>query len=60
MEQLLFGVESWREWDGKGCDFFGYAWGTPPDFRPHPRYAADIQIVRQAFQTMNELERMQR
>jgi len=23
----------WREWYDKGCDFFGYAWGSPPDFR---------------------------
>ncbi len=53
-------VESWREWYDKGCDFFGYAWGAPPDFRPHPRYAADLRVVRQAFQTMNELERGQR
>lgn len=41
--------DSWREWYAKGCDFFGYAWGTPPDFRPHPRYTADLAIVRRAF-----------
>jgi hypothetical protein len=35
-----------------GCDFFGYAWGTPPDFRPHPAYAAAVDTVRQAFHQM--------
>lgn len=49
--------DSWREWYGKGCDFFGYAWGTPPDFRPHPRYAADLEIVRRAFQEIEASER---
>ena len=43
---------SWREWYDKGCDFFGYAWGTPPDFRPHPRYAEALDIVRRAFREM--------
>ncbi len=50
-------VESWREWYDKGCDFFGYAWGTPPDFRPHPRYAADLEVVRRAFREMEASER---
>jgi|LakMenEpi03Aug12_release.lakeMendotaPanAssembly.Ray.scaffolds.fasta_scaffold65417_3 hypothetical protein len=48
---------SWRQWYDKGCDFFGYAWGTPPDFRPHPRYAADLEVVRRAFWAMEEDER---
>ncbi len=43
---------SWREWYDKGCDFFGYAWGTPPDFRPHPRYNSELEIVRAAFKEM--------
>jgi len=46
---------SWREWYDKGCDFFGYAWGTPPDFRPHPRYAGQLNIVRRAFREMDAL-----
>lgn len=41
--------DSWRQWYAKGCDFFGYAWGTPPDFRPHPRYTEELAIVRAAF-----------
>lgn len=43
---------SWRQWRERGCDFMGYAWGTPPDFRPHPSYDADLAIVRSAFQEM--------
>jgi len=40
----------WQHWVYKGCDLFGYAWGTPPDFRPHPSYAEDLAITRAAFQ----------
>ncbi len=40
---------SWRKWVERGCDLFGYAWGTPPDFRPHPSYAEGLQIIRDAF-----------
>jgi len=43
---------SWRRWYDAGCDFFGYAWGTPPDFRPHADYEEGIRIVRQAFREM--------
>jgi hypothetical protein len=32
-----------------GCDLIGYAWGTPPDFRPHPSYEAGLRIIRAAF-----------
>lgn len=43
---------TWKKWFEAGCDFFGYAWGTPPDFRPHPDYAAAVEIVRQAYHQM--------
>ena len=43
---------TWRKWFDAGCDFFGYAWGTPPDFRPHPDYAASVSIVRKAYEEM--------
>ena len=43
---------SWRYWRDRGCDFMGYAWGTPPDFRPHPSYKPGLAIVRQAFQEL--------
>lgn len=32
-----------------GCDLTGYAWGTPPDFRPHRWYAKGLKVVREAF-----------
>ena len=41
---------TWRKWHERGCDLCGYAFGTPPDFRPHRRWAADVEIVRRAFQ----------
>ncbi|MDP6357267.1 MAG: hypothetical protein QF473_19280 [Planctomycetota bacterium] len=40
---------AWQHWYKKGCDFFGYAWGTPPDFRPQPQYKEGLEIVREAF-----------
>lgn len=43
---------SWRKWYERGCDFFGYAWGTPPDFRPHSSYKEELEIVRKAFHEM--------
>ncbi|MGO8745038.1 MAG: hypothetical protein ACLQNE_03520 [Thermoguttaceae bacterium] len=43
---------TWKRWYEAGCDFFGYAWGTPPDFRPHPRYAKELEITRNAYRTM--------
>jgi hypothetical protein len=43
---------TWKRWFKAGCDFFGYAWGTPPDFRPHPDYAAAVDVVRKAYQEM--------
>jgi len=51
--------DSWRQWYDKGCDFFGYAWGTPPDFRPHPKYENDLKIVRAAFDEMEANRRAQ-
>jgi hypothetical protein len=46
---------SWRRWYDAGCDFFGYAHGTPPDFRPHPRYNEHLAIIREAFRQMDVL-----
>ena len=43
---------SWKRWHQAGCDFFGYAWGTPPNFRPHPKYAKDLEITRNAYLEM--------
>jgi len=43
---------TWKRWYQAGCDFFGYAWGTPPDFRPHPRYAKELEITGNAYRQM--------
>jgi hypothetical protein len=43
---------TWKKWFAAGCDFFGYAWATPPAFRPHPYYAADVKITRAAYEEM--------
>jgi hypothetical protein len=43
---------TWKRWYAAGCDFFGYAWAIPPDFRPHPRYAKQLEITRAAYREM--------
>jgi hypothetical protein len=43
---------TWRTWYDEGCDFFAYAWGTPPKFHPHPKFQSQVSLVRQAFQEM--------
>ena len=43
---------TWKKWYAAGCDFFGYAHGTPPDFRPHPSLASQVAIVREAYHQM--------
>ena len=43
---------TWRKWYERGCDFCGYAWGTPPDWKPHPSYAKGLEMVRAAFREM--------
>ncbi len=42
---------SWRTWYERGCDFFGYAWGTPPD-RSLPLYDRELAIIVGAFHEM--------
>jgi hypothetical protein len=39
----------WRRWHERGCDLYGYGSGTPPDFRPHPVYREQLEIVRKPF-----------
>ncbi len=51
-EKGLYDPASWRKWYEKGCDFFGYAHGTPPDFRPHPSLRAQVEVLRQAYHAM--------
>ena len=43
---------TWKRWYEAGCDFLGYAWGTPPDFRPHAKYAQELEITRNAYRAV--------
>jgi hypothetical protein len=43
---------TWKKWRARGCDLMGYAWGTPPDFRPHPSYNQGLEITHQAFKAI--------
>ena len=36
---------TWERWYRRGCDFFGYAWGTPPDFRPIALYEKKLEML---------------
>jgi hypothetical protein len=44
--------DSWGKWLEAGCDFFGYAHGTPPDFRPHAGVRDEAEAVRRAYAQM--------
>ena len=41
--------DTWRRWHEQGFDLFGYTFGTPPDFRPHPFYSKKLEATRRAF-----------
>jgi hypothetical protein len=43
---------SWKKWYEAGCDFFAYAHGIPPDFRPHAGVMDQVEIARNAYQQM--------
>ena len=45
--------DTWKKWYDKGCDFFGYAHGTPPSYLPVKEFDKDLATTRKAFQTMN-------
>lgn len=49
LDGFKFDTESWRKWYERGCDFQGYAWGTPPDWRPAPRFHDAIASFRDVF-----------
>ena len=49
LDGFRFDTRSWQRWHDLGCDFQGYAWGTPPDWRPAPRFKAAIDGFRSAF-----------
>jgi len=43
---------AWQKWQARGCDFFAYAWGAPPDFRPLPLYHDGLKVVREALRAI--------
>ena len=43
---------TWKKWYEAGCDFFGYAHGIAPDFRPHPALHDQVEVVRHAYEQM--------
>ena len=43
----------WKKWHARGCDFFGYAWGTPPSFEPLAHYKKKLEITREAYRAMS-------
>jgi hypothetical protein len=47
---------SWKKWYDQGCDFFGYAWGTPPSFLPTAMYDEELKVVKAAFAEMQKLD----
>jgi hypothetical protein len=48
----LCNPNTWKKWYEAGCDFFGYAHGIAPDFRPNPTLRDQVEIVRQAYHQM--------
>jgi hypothetical protein len=38
------------------CDFFGYAWGTPPSFLPTAMYDEELKVVKAAFAEIEKLD----
>ena len=50
--EMIGDPRTWRRWYERGCDFMGYAWAVPPDFRPHAKFEEEVALVRQAFHEM--------
>jgi hypothetical protein len=49
LDGFIFDTRSWKKWYDLGCDFLGYAWGTPPNWRPAPRFQNAIDGFRDIF-----------
>lgn len=49
LDGFRFDTTTWRKWYDLGCDFQGYAWGSPPDWRPAKRFQAAIDGFREVF-----------
>ena len=50
LDHFRFDPSKWEGLLERGCDIQGYAWGTPPDWRPAPRFKDAIDAFR-AFST---------
>ena len=49
LDGFKFDTQSWEKWYDLDCDFLGYAWGTPPEWRPAPRFRDAIDGFRDVF-----------
>ena len=49
IDGFKFNKEKWRKWYELGCDFQGYAWGIPPDWRPAARFKDAVDSFREIF-----------
>jgi len=49
-------TDSWREWHARGCDFFAYVWGVPPEFKLHESFEPVVQQVKAAFEEIEAME----
>jgi hypothetical protein len=49
LDGFRFDARAWQGWYERGCDFHGYAWGTPPDWRPAARFRDAVEGFRAAF-----------
>jgi hypothetical protein len=49
LDGFRFDTSTWQKWFDRGCDFHGYAWGTPPDWRPAARFQAAVSCFRDVF-----------
>lgn len=45
--------KAWKKRHEQGCDFFGYAWGLPPNFEPTAHYDKNLEVVREAFRMIS-------
>jgi hypothetical protein len=52
IDGFRFDAEKVRRWHERGCDFHGYAWGRPPDWRPAPRFTKALDAYRAFFTTL--------
>jgi hypothetical protein len=49
LDGFRFDTETWKTWYERGCDFQGYAWGSPPDWRPAARFRGVVDAYRETF-----------